>query len=339
MKKILLPETAGRYKANLHCHTTISDGRMTPEQVKEYYKERGYSIVAYTDHGIMVNQNHLTDDEFLALNGYELDVTESIPDKSFKFKRTCHFCLVARDPDNLVNVACSGGRYVKRESSKAYLDKVVYDKNEPDIEREYSAECLSEMMKRCRDAGFFVTYNHPGWSFESYPEFMSYDGYQAMEIINYASYVEGYPEHNEAFYDDMLRAGKRIFAVADDDNHAANTSCGAYIIVLADKLEYKTVTDAIARGDFYASEGPEIKALWYEDGKVHIKTSPARQIRMNLGVRGAQVVTAEGELLTEATFPLDSEGIYFRLTVQDDRGLFAHTSAFFIDELGLSEEN
>ena len=334
MKKYLLPETGSSFKANLHCHTTISDGRMTPEEVKDYYKERGYSVVAYTDHGIMVGQNHLTDDEFLALNGYELDITED-KDEAFKFKKTCHFCAVALEPDNLVNVACNGGEYVKRESSRAYLDKVVYDKNEPYLKHEYTVECISEMMKRCRDAGFFVTYNHPGWSFESYPEFMSYQGYHAIEIMNYGSYVEGYPEHNETYYDDILRSGRRIFAVADDDNHDVATSCGAYIVIKADKLEYRTVTSALMHGDFYASEGPEIKALWYEDGRVHIKTSPVRQIRMNLGVRGARVKTASDELLTEISFPLDPEAGYFRLTVQDDKGFYAYTNAYFLDELGL----
>ena len=52
MKKYLLPETGNFYKANLHCHTTYSDGRKTPEQVKARYKGLGYSIVAYTDHDI-----------------------------------------------------------------------------------------------------------------------------------------------------------------------------------------------------------------------------------------------------------------------------------------------
>ena len=33
------------YKANLHCHTVISDGKLTKEQIKEEYQKRGYSIV------------------------------------------------------------------------------------------------------------------------------------------------------------------------------------------------------------------------------------------------------------------------------------------------------
>ena len=37
MRKYLLPNTGKFYKANLHCHTTVSDGKSTPEEVKECY--------------------------------------------------------------------------------------------------------------------------------------------------------------------------------------------------------------------------------------------------------------------------------------------------------------
>ena len=33
MKKYLLPKTGNFYKANLHAHTDMSDGRNTPEEV------------------------------------------------------------------------------------------------------------------------------------------------------------------------------------------------------------------------------------------------------------------------------------------------------------------
>ena len=45
MRKYLLPETGSFYKANLHCHTVLSDGNKTPEEVKEAYQKLGYSIV------------------------------------------------------------------------------------------------------------------------------------------------------------------------------------------------------------------------------------------------------------------------------------------------------
>ena len=62
MKTYLLPENGTFYKANLHCHTTISDGRMTPEEVKNAYKEQGYSIVAYTDHDVFIPHPELCEE-------------------------------------------------------------------------------------------------------------------------------------------------------------------------------------------------------------------------------------------------------------------------------------
>ena len=41
MKKVLLDSTRNWYKANLHGHSTESDGILTPEKVKKAYKEQG----------------------------------------------------------------------------------------------------------------------------------------------------------------------------------------------------------------------------------------------------------------------------------------------------------
>ncbi len=60
MKKYLLPENGSFYKANLHCHSTVSDAKLTPEEIKKAYMEHGYSIVAYTDHDVLVPHNDLT---------------------------------------------------------------------------------------------------------------------------------------------------------------------------------------------------------------------------------------------------------------------------------------
>lgn len=70
MKKYLLPKGMNAYKANLHCHTTISDGDYTPEEIKKHYMDNGYSIVAYTDHEILLPHQDLADANFLPLNGY-----------------------------------------------------------------------------------------------------------------------------------------------------------------------------------------------------------------------------------------------------------------------------
>ena len=46
-------DTWEQYKANLHTHSTFSDGEFTlPDMVEKYY-DMGYDILAMTDHGVI----------------------------------------------------------------------------------------------------------------------------------------------------------------------------------------------------------------------------------------------------------------------------------------------
>ena len=76
MKQYLLPRDGQFYKANLHCHTNYSDGTLTPAQVKELYTSLGYSVVAFTDHDLLIAHDELNDDRFLALHGFEVEINE-----------------------------------------------------------------------------------------------------------------------------------------------------------------------------------------------------------------------------------------------------------------------
>ena len=334
MKKFLLPEGGSFYKVNLHCHSTISDGKLTLEEIKEIYKANGYSAVAFTDHDVFIPHPELNDDDFIALHGYEMEINEPAPGGTpFKFIKACHMCLVAIDPDNYTAVCWNREKFVPNCSLES-KHLVKFDENEPDYERVYSHEGISDMMKRGREGGFFVTYNHPTWSHESYDEYIGYEGMHAMEIINNSCLTLGYDEYNEHEYDDILRSGKRIFCTATDDNHSTKDLCGAYVMVKADRLEYRALTGALLDGSFYSSEGPEIKSLVYEDGKITIETSPAATIRAICGVRRAgRIVANEDEPLTSATFTVLPDDQYIRFVVTDAFGKKAYTNAYFVDEL------
>lgn len=338
MKKYLLPENGNFYKANLHCHSIYSDGMYSPEEIKELYKNKGYSIVAYTDHDIMIPHPELCDDDFLALNGFEVEITETVSEETPSYKKkNCHICYVALSPDNIVQPMWHRSKY-QFGNARTHRDEVKFDETLPDYERVYSGEKITEMMQIGRDKGFYVTYNHPTWSLANYHDYMSFNSMNAMEIVNHECCELGYPEHNERVYDDMLRGGKRIYCVATDDNHKnVSRFFGGFTVIKAQKLEYKTITDALVAGDFYASEGPEIKNLWYEDGKVHIECSEAREIYIVKGVRRNVLIKAEECSLCEATFDIFPDDIYFRLVVVDYEGKKAYTNAYFVDEL-LNEE-
>jgi len=331
MKKYLLPEIGQYYKACLHCHSNVSDGDMTPEEMKKVYMEQGYSIIAYTDHDVLVPHPELADEKFLPLNSYEMEITQE--SDSRLTAKTCHMCLIALEPDNLKQVCFHRSKYMC-ENAMQYLDKIQYDETAPDYERYYTHECINDVMKKARDSGFFVTYNHPVWSLESYNDYIGYNHMHAMEIVNNECLVCGWPDYNEKEYDDMLRAGKRIYCIAADDSHVLKGCFGGFTMIKADKLEYRTITKALEDGNFYASQGPKIHNLWFEDGVIHIDCEDVQEIRFNTGRRRAKLIKGEnGEFVNSGEFELRIEDVYVRVTITDATGKHANTNAYFTDEL------
>ncbi|MBE6713334.1 MAG: hypothetical protein E7580_07445 [Ruminococcaceae bacterium] len=337
MQKYLLPEKGTFYKANLHTHSTFSDGHLTPEEIKDYYRSHGYSILSCTDHDVFITHNELTDEDFLVLNGYELDVSQPESEASpvTGGRKTCHMGFIATTPEMETPVCWHREKYIPVKA-QPHKDKVKFDPAVPDYVRTYSAEGVSDMMRLGRENGFFVIYNHPTWSCEDYSDYMGYEHLHAMEIMNYTCIRAGFPEYNERVYDDLLRGGKRILCIGADDGHGTGSMCGCYMMVKAEKLEYRAVMDAIMKGDFYSSEGPEIKALYLEDGKVTVETSEVAEIRFTTGIRKAKrFVPGEDQPLACATYelPVDKDPYYFRITVTDKNGKHAYTNAYFLDEL------
>ena len=339
MKKYLLPSGVRFYKANLHTHTTVSDGKRTPEEIKELYKSHGYSVVAYTDHDVMVPHNELSDADFLALVGVEFQINEFNSYPGRPGARTCHICFIAPTEDALQPLYNPKYIYVKNTSEYAHL--VPHDEGAPLYERDYSVEGISDIVRIMREAGFFVTYNHPAWSLEGYPQYTGYRGFSAMEIYNHGAAVLGYESYAATVYDEMLRTGERLFTVAADDCHVkalpGEPGCdcfGGFVMIGAEELSYKAITEALHRGDFYASRGPIIEELYVEDGEVHIKTSDAASISYSTDTRVAKFASAgDGKLINEASFKIGDREKYFRLTVTDEYGKTAHTNAYFKEGL------
>ena len=336
MKYYLLPEHGTFYKANLHCHTTLSDGKMTPEQMKHYYMEKGYSIIAYTDHNVMIHHPELAEENFLPMAGMELDITQNpygdAPRSAIR-RKACHICFVALDP-TIKQVCWHREKYLTKNAVN-YRDAVNVDPDLPNFEREYNPDCINEMIKRGVEGGFFVTYNHPCWSLERYPEYMSYHGMHAMEIYNHGCGSSGFDDYNPDVFDDMLLGGKRVFCSATDDNHNGRAdSFGGFNMIKAESLTYENIANALRRGDFYASQGPLIHDLYLEDGKIHIECSEAAQICLSTDRRRAGCAYPNGdEPLCHASFSFSDLDQYFRLTVTDKHGKHAHTQAYYPKEI------
>ena len=60
----LQDENAVWLKGNLHSHSTMSDGRLTPEEMKEAYKHHGYDFLVISDHDRYTNTKNMTEENF-----------------------------------------------------------------------------------------------------------------------------------------------------------------------------------------------------------------------------------------------------------------------------------
>ena len=101
MKKYLLPQKGNFYKANMHSHTVISDGKLTAEEVKAAYKERGYSIVAFTDHEIMIPHYDLRDESFLPITAYEIQLRDW--NRASRCIKLYHMNVYSPDPERYLS--------------------------------------------------------------------------------------------------------------------------------------------------------------------------------------------------------------------------------------------
>ncbi len=342
MKKYLLPENVNWYRANMHCHTTHSDGQMTPEEVKELYKNHGYSIIAFSDHEILLDHSDLNDEGFLAITSCEYGVNEAEPSLPQIFGvdtgrwprvKCYHFNIFAKDPHNTFQPATNmNDIWMLKER---YKDVCKCD----GMSRVYSVDGANEIIRRCNEAGFLVQYNHPYWSLNEREDYINLKGLWSLEILNYSTELETGSEYCPYIYDDMVRHGMYdLKCTMGDDNHNPGKTgkyCfGGSTIIGAKELEYGQVMDALEKGEFYCASGvdnpPEFKALYVEDNIIKIDCSPVTSVIINGYGRCDRNIL--GKDITHAEFPLREGDVYFRVTIRDDRGNNAHTHFYKVSD-------
>ena len=337
MKKYLLKNVGNFYKANLHVHTTVSDGDFSPEEVKQMYMERGYSIVAFTDHEVMVPHPELTDEHFVALTATEISTNNRV-DCDFSFAKTYHLNIYSPDENkNCFSTFDKSKMWL--EHSYQYISK---EQEASQYNRIYDVEDVNKVIKMANDEGCLVSYNHPVWSLQNYSDYAGLKGLWGIELYNTGCARNGYFDTAQPF-DDLLRNGEKVFPLATDDAHKLCDCFGGYVMINADELKYDNIFNALKNGDFYASTGPEIREISIENGVVNVKCSPVAFIGLSTESRHLFAKRTETELMTEASFdiawhldmekggPLEHQ--YIRVTLMDEYGNVAYSRAYFLDEI------
>jgi hypothetical protein len=293
----------GRFwRGNLHTHSTVSDGALTPEAVCAFYRTAGYDFIALTDHFHPYFKWQIADtrpfrtDDFTTLIGAELHA----PGLSFGYP--WHILAVGLPLDFPMVVEGEDG--------------VV-------------------LARRALDAGAFVAVAHPEFYNLTEADALSLVGAHAIEIFNGTSI-----DHNDkplgwALFDILLARGYRYTACATDDAHFQPSRADAllgWVMVKSESLEPDALLMALKAGDYYSSTGPEIYDIQVFPGdKIVVQCSPAERVFVT--GYGYHAASTYGNGILSAEISLKGfDSPYARVTVRDAKGGRAWSNPFWFAE-------
>ncbi|MEG1742910.1 MAG: PHP domain-containing protein, partial [Clostridia bacterium] len=293
--------------------STFSDGKYTPEQLKEKYKEHGYSILAYSDHNILLPHTELKDAAFLPITAIEIDCTERKEDW------------------------CTAKTY--------HLNYFSFDENKNkfvDVERTYSIENINDIIRRANENGFLAQYNHPRWSFQTAEDFIPLEGLWGFEVYNTGCQIEMLDGFADYEYECMARSGKLIATSATDDNHNPwmddsspySDSFGGFTMIKAEKLEYGTIMNAMKSKNCYASTGPELNVLYFEDDVLHVECSPCSAIMASTDSRRTRIYRSLRDDMISMDIQMEFPFEWLRVECVDSYGRKAISRAYAKSEMG-----
>jgi hypothetical protein len=283
-------DAPGRWwKGNLHTHTTVSDGPLSPEATARRYKKLGYDFLGITDH-VKVCEPFKAPEGLLVVPGAEYH--------TFGF-----------NPRRMWHLVCLG------------VKGLVTGVEGP----------LRELHASVRENCAFYWAAHPNWSNISEDDLMELEGLPAVEVFNgVCERIIGRGYADQA-WDYALAAGRRLNGVCVDDSHAEEDFGRGWIMLRARKLDLDAIFDALRRGLYYSTGGPEIRDLTLDGSRLTVRCSPARTIKfMAKSFRGRCFGAPPGETLESAEYELQGGEIYLRVQVEDKLGRQAYTNPLYL---------
>jgi len=281
------------FKGNLHCHTTMSDGRLTPEECKSFYRSRGYDFLAVTDHRKTGEATHMKDG-MLVLCGMEMDY--NLPGEAL----------------HLVGVGVT--------------DEI--------LTHDYSRD-PQKFIRLCNQLGGRVILAHPAWSLNTVSTLSGLRDLCAAEIYNSTSTYPWNADRADSsnVLDSAAAHGAFYNFVATDDSHSYNGEAGrSFTMVQAEELTQKNLFEAIDAGRFYCSQGPEIRQITMENGRVKVECSPCERaiFYSNLAWTPGRCVTARGLTTAEYTLHPENGETFVRVQVMDAEGRSAWSNPMIL---------
>lgn len=276
-------------RGNLHMHTQRSDGRLTYEEAVEWYEREGYDFIAVTDHWVVSRQGK-TPGGMLLLSGCEYNVGENVREGIY----------------HIVGVGM---------------------RREPALSRHQPGLDAQGVIDAILGAGGQAILAHPAWSLNRAESVLSLRGLSGTEIYNTTS---GFPTnarpYSGLFVDQLAAWGMLLPCMAADDAHQyREDTLKSWLMVHVREKTHQAVLEALASGDFYATQGPRV-SLSVEGSVARVTCSPAsRVVFYSDAVWNSERVTS-GEGITAAVYHMAPHESFVRAEVIDSQGRTAYTS-------------
>ena len=279
------------YKLALHLHTTVSDGRKTPGEVAREYKADGYDAIAFTDHWKYGEGGELEGLKIISGCEYNIGGNETI--------------------------------------EGVYHIVSLFTKENPNLKRDATPQ---EAVDAINAAGGIAVLAHPFWSVNTPEDLINLNGVFATEIYNAVSDAgQSMRPYSDYFIDLCANKGAYPYIFATDDAHAyyGKDNRLGWVMVKADELTNEALLQALKRGDFYATEGPYLRA-YRDKNKLIIDTSPCEIIGTISNLSWDRDRVLRGEDLTHFEYEIREKDKWVRVEARDKDGKRAWSNIFVL---------
>ena len=270
-------------KANFHCHTTMSDGRLDPESVAGFYEYAGYDVLAITDHRtvtMLPATNHL-----LLLPGIEIDY--KLPGQ------WVHVLGLGMSPAitglwNRFGTPQEGIDLIRKLGGLAVLAHPAWSMNTPEFMRSLTGLSGVEIWN----------------SVSTLP-------------------LNGDRADSSSLLDVTWASGGELLPVfANDDSHQYQTEAGvAATMVQAKEKSIPAVMDALKSGRFYATTGPQIYQIENKNSQeIIVHCSPAESVIFYSDCPWAEGRAVIKPGMTECNYFVQKNDHFIRVEVRDSSG-------------------
>lgn len=256
-------------KGNLHMHTTVSDGRLSPEEAIALYRRHGYDFVAITDHDTVAMPTHHREN-MLILSGIEL--AYELPSEELHIVGIC-------------------------------LPQGLESKLEPRFGPQYAIDGIRTAGGRAIIAHPAWSLLSTG-TISGLHNVSAIEIYNSMSTAP----RNCLRADSSSIVDIAAAHGHALPLVAVDDAHYYDgEQCKSYVMVQMRELTQESLLQALEERRFYASQGPRIYRLSATSERISIECSPVDTIIFYSNLSWVAGRCRQGDGLTHSVYDLTAQ--------------------------------